>query len=241
MPRTAPEPTEDFSVGSLIVQMFLMGLVFYLWTSPVIHPVKIMVVLFHEMSHGIMALASGGQVQSIVVTADEGGSCVTVGGIGVLIVSAGYLGSMFFGGLLLYLSKVRGSVPIVYSLLTLLITAAICTVLHDPYTRAFATGLAGTFICLGLLAPNFIGVLVLRLLGTVSCLYSLIDIYHDVLAENEGAHLVQNDATAFARMTGIPATTVGAMWLAASAIFFAAVLWSVLRKHRSDAETGTTT
>ena len=218
----------ELSAWSLFLQCSLMGVVFYLWSSPVMQPVKIMVVLFHEMSHGIVALASGGQVRSIMVTADEGGACETVGGVALLIVSAGYLGSMFFGGLLLYLSNIRGSAPIVYTLLTLVLASAIMTVLHDPYSRTFATALAGSFICIGLLAPNWVAVFFLRVLGTVSCLYSMIDIYSDILA-TPSTHVADNDATAFARLTGIPPATVGIVWLLASFVFFLVVLKSTLR------------
>lgn len=228
---TAATYTEDFSPRNLFVQCLLMSAVFYLWSSPLIQPVKIMVVLFHEMSHGLVAILSGGEVRSIVVTANEGGACETVGGHGPLIVSAGYLGSMMFGGLLLYLSKFRSVVPVIYTLLTLTLAAAIFTVLHDPYSRTFATGLAGAFICIGLLAPNFLGVLFLRILGTVSCLYSIIDIYCDILADS-GAGSLQNDAVAFSQLTGVPASTVGMAWLAVSVVFFLIVLKAVLKPPR---------
>ena len=219
---------EEFSLPTLFLQCALMSLVIYAWSSPVIQPVKIMVVLFHEMSHGLMALASGGDVLRIVITADEGGSCETQGGIGTLIVSAGYLGSMLFGGLLLYLSRFRSCVPVVYTLLSLTLGAALFTVLHDPYSRTFATALAGSFIFLGLLAPAFVGVFFLRVLGTVSCLYSIIDIYVDILADH-GEQFAQNDAIAFANLTGIPASTVGAAWLGISLVFFVLVLRALVR------------
>ena len=229
------ETSDDFSPASVMFQCTLMAGVFYLWSTPLIRPVKIMVVLFHEMSHGIVALLSGGQVRSIVIAADEGGACETVGGIPILIVSAGYLGSMFFGGLLLYLSRTRGAVPVIYSLLTLVLTAAVVTVIHDPYTRTFATTLAGTFIFLGLIAPAGVGSFFLRILGTVSCLYSILDIYHDILVAPAGAQVVPNDATAFASMTGIPASTVGLSWLCVSVVFFLAVLRSLARASERSA------
>lgn len=227
MSRTA-NYSETFSPFTVFLQAFLMTVVFYMWSSPVIQPIKIMVVLFHEMSHGLMALASGGEVLRIVVTADEGGACETAGGVGELIVSAGYLGSMLFGGLILYLSKIRACVPMVYSLLALILAAAIFSVLHDPYSRTFATGLAGCFIFLGLLAPVFLGVLFLRILGTVSCLYSIIDIYSDILATGAET-LAENDAVAFSNLTGVPASTVGLIWLCVSVVFFLFVLKAIAR------------
>jgi hypothetical protein len=219
----AAEYQEGVSVPLIVWQCFLTSAVFYMWASPVIQPVKLMVVLFHEMSHGLMALASGGSVLEIVITADEGGACATEGGAAILIVSAGYLGSMFFGGLLLYLSRFKGCVPVVFTALTLVLGAAIFTVLHDPYSRTFASALAASFLFVGLFSPTVVGAFFLRILGTVSCLYSIFDIYWDILAEGSSS-LGQNDAVAFSELTGIPSDAVGMMWLAVSTLYFLVVL-----------------
>lgn len=218
------EYADNFSVSQFIVQCLLIGMVFCFWHSPAIQPVKLMVVLFHEMSHGIVALASGGRVLNIAITADEGGWCESDGGVTVLIVSAGYLGSMLTGGLMLYLSRFRASVTGVYILLTLTLTAAIFTVLHDAYSRTFATSLAGSFIVLGFLMPGFLGALFLRLLGTVSCLYSIFDIYWDILANDSPGHAAENDAVAISSITGMAPHAVGFIWLALSVVYFLVVL-----------------
>ena len=95
-----PRQGDLFSLSHLVLQMVLTCLVFYLWSSPLAQPIKLMVVLFHEISHGVMALFTGGKIISILITADEGGACETEGGSEALIVTAGYLGSMFVGGML---------------------------------------------------------------------------------------------------------------------------------------------
>ena len=216
-PKTQ-EP-EGISLQNLILQLGLMCAVFYLWSSPAMHPIKLMVVLFHEMSHGLMAMLTGGDVVSIVITADEGGACETEGGIETAIVSAGYLGSMFFGGLILFLSRARHSVPVVFGLLTLTLVAAVATVLRDDYSRTFASCLAGAFVVIGFIMPPSIGAFCMRALGTFSCLYSLFDIYWDVLA-NHGPEAAINDAVAFSELTGAEPQTVGMAWLFASVVFF---------------------
>jgi hypothetical protein len=215
---------EGVSVFHVITHCFLICVVFYLWTSPAIHPLKLMVVLFHEMSHGLMALVTGGRILSIVITADEGGACETEGGVALLIVSAGYLGSMFFGGLLLYLSRFRECIPGVCMILTLALGAGIFTVLHDSYSRTFATGLAGSFIFVGLLLPALVGILCLRIIGTVSCLYSIFDIYSDILARSHHEPAPENDAVAFSQLTGMDARAVGFLWLGLSFVYFLAIL-----------------
>lgn len=234
----AAEYQEGVSVPLIVWQCFLISAVFYMWASPVIQPVKIMVVLFHEMSHGLMALASGGRVLEIVITADEGGACETEGGAALLIVSAGYLGSMFFGGLLLYLSRFKACVPVVFTALTLTLGAAIFTVLHDPYSRTFASALAGSFVFVGLLSPAVVGAFFLRILGTVSCLYSIFDIYWDIIANGSSGSLGENDAVAFSQLTGMPADVVGMMWLGVSTLYFLAVLKIIVTQGAAPPQAG---
>ena len=176
-----------------------------------------------------MALASGGTVYDIRITADEGGACRSDGGNALLIASAGYLGSMFFGGLILRAARGGASVPVAYALLTLLLLGASVTVLHDPYSRTFALSLGGFFIFLGLFLPAFVGAFGLRIIGTVSCLYALFDIYSDLLAGGPGKG--ENDAQAFSSLTGMPEEAVGALWFLVSALFFLVILKTSLESE----------
>jgi hypothetical protein len=216
------------SLPSLLLQICLILLSFLLWQEPFIQPLKLLVVLLHEMSHGLMALATGGTVHEIRITPQEGGACRSEGGNGILVASAGYLGSMFFGGMILRAARGGSSVPVCYALLALLVLGAAVTVLHDPYSRTFALALAGSFIFLGLVAPAFVGALFMRAIGTVSCLYAIFDIYADLLAPGAGQGEMENDAQAFAALTGVPEGAVGFLWLAISLLFFVAVLRSSL-------------
>ena len=70
---------DTISLQNVVLQFSLMSLIFYLWSSPIIVPLKILVVLFHEMSHGLMAILSGGKVIDITINYTEGGSCETLG------------------------------------------------------------------------------------------------------------------------------------------------------------------
>jgi len=53
--------------------------------------------------------------------------------------------------------RFRGAIPIVYTSLTLTMATAIFTVLHDPFSRSFATALAASFIFLGSSRPRSSG------------------------------------------------------------------------------------
>ena len=93
----AKEPVSWKELGGMVA---LMVPVLLLWDSIAIFPLKIIVIFFHELSHGIAALLTGGSVQEISVSSREGGYCLTLGGSPFLILSAGYLGSLFWGGVI---------------------------------------------------------------------------------------------------------------------------------------------
>lgn len=77
------------------------GLIF-LWGTPFMAPFKIFVVYLHEISHGIGALLTGGEIQSISVGYDESGYTTAIGGSFLVMAISGYIGSVLFGSLMLY-------------------------------------------------------------------------------------------------------------------------------------------
>ncbi len=204
----------------IFLQITLIFLALSHWNYAFLAPVKLMVVLLHEISHGLMALATGGTVQAIVITPDETGACRTSGGNDLLIISAGYLGSMFFGGLILHCSRSRAHSAGIYALLSLLIFTAAMTVIEDDYSRKFAIGVVGVGLVLAMFCPGILSGLILRCLGTVSCLYALIDIYNDTLSQTAHDLGLQSDASAFAELTGLSAGAVGLGWLLTSGVYF---------------------
>lgn len=206
------------------LQIGLVCAAFSFWDSSVLQPIKLMVVLLHEMSHGLMALATGGSVEDIVITPNEGGACETAGGNVFLIVSSGYLGSMFFGGLILSASRSRARSTMVYALIAFLLFAASFTVVQDGYSRRFALSVAAAAILVGAFAPGFITCFILRAVGTVSSLYAIVDIYNDILSRTAQTGRVQSDAAALAEITGISAVAIGLGWLLLSLGYFVLVL-----------------
>lgn len=60
---------------------------------------------FHEMSHGIAALVTGGQIISIQLFANGAGLCTTQGGISVIISFFGYAGATLWGWLIVNIAK----------------------------------------------------------------------------------------------------------------------------------------
>jgi hypothetical protein len=72
-----PEKTRWGHAVSLVVLLLVVGV---LWNTPLSYPLRILTVFFHELSHGLMALLTGGSIQEISVVKEEGGVCKTLGG-----------------------------------------------------------------------------------------------------------------------------------------------------------------
>jgi len=83
----------------------------YLWYTPVIYPLKIFVVLLHEVSHALALWVTGGEVASITLNALQGGATYGRGGIPLITLSAGYLGSLGLGALLVMGAQTRRVSP----------------------------------------------------------------------------------------------------------------------------------
>jgi hypothetical protein len=196
--------------------------VWLLWWSPVIYPIKLFVVLLHETSHALMALATGGRVDRIVITADQGGACYCPGGNAFLTLSAGYLGSMLWGALILILAQARRPAPrTTTTAIGVAVLALTALFVRNPFGVLFGALFGGALVALRG-AGRTVHVLVLTALGLTSCLYALLDIKSDVL---DRPHL-PSDAYMLAQLTGVPTAVWGLLWIGVGA----AVGWLLFRR-----------
>src|SRR5262245_59202993 len=78
-----------------------------LWPTVWIYPLKIFVVFLHELSHAIAGLATGGRVERITLDPYQGGATYVNGGNALIMLSAGYLGSLLWGLGLLLVARLR--------------------------------------------------------------------------------------------------------------------------------------
>lgn len=96
---------------------------FVLWFLPfadyLVYPVRLFVTFIHEGSHALAALLTGSSVQSLTVASDGSGMVQTLSGnpLSVLITSsAGYLGAIAYGSILLILIRRAYSARIVLAI-----------------------------------------------------------------------------------------------------------------------------
>ena len=76
------------------------GVLWFLWDTALVYPLKIFVVLLHEVSHALAAVGTGGFIEKITLDPRQGGACYCPGGNAFLTLSAGYLGSLAWGALM---------------------------------------------------------------------------------------------------------------------------------------------
>jgi hypothetical protein len=182
-----------------------------LWSTWVVWPLKILVVFFHELSHGLAAIVTGGSIDHLEVVEQQGGLCVTRGGNRFLTLSAGYLGSLIWGGLaLLVSSRTRRDRMVTVTMSSLILLAAIFWI--RPIV-GFGFGfhlLAGLVLLLiGTRLPQSVNDVFLKVFGLASCLYVIPDIWSDTIARSH----VRSDARMLSEMTHIPTVIWGGFWI----------------------------
>lgn len=228
--RTGPG-TDSRMLGSriLLASAFLTVLLYFVpFAGYLTYPLRLLGTFIHEGSHALAAILTGGWVQSISIQPDGSGLTKTIGGIGLIISPAGYLGAMLYGALLVSLIKrgVSGK-PL---LLTTGVLVGLVT-LGIFLGMLFTGNLFGLFwgilltVALGIagwkLTPQaaswtaaFIGIqCIMNALYDLGVLFSLTTMGH-------GA----NDAANMQHMTWIPAPVWATLWIATAL----GMLWIVL-------------
>ena len=203
------------------------GLLWFFWWSPVIYPLKVFVIFLHEISHGIASIATGGSIERITLDPRLGGACVCPGGNAFLTLSAGYLGSLAWGGVILEVGRrVPRRPDWVVRILGMLV--AILTVLYvrGGFGIAFGLlfGIALIYVALRLSAQ--VNRTLLTVLGLTSCLYAVLDIKGDILDRPE----LPSDAYMLAELTGVPTVAWGIVWIGAA---LSVSSWLFIRAYRA--------
>ncbi|RMH14672.1 MAG: M50 family peptidase, partial [Gemmatimonadetes bacterium] len=137
-----------------------------LWDTPLVYPLKVFVVLLHELSHAAVAVATGGSIERIVLDPAQGGACYCPDGNAFLTLSAGYLGSLAWGGVLLTAAQSR---RLDARWVTALVGAAV-VVLTALYVRnafglAFGLAFGGALLLAARRLPGHVNQVLVTVLG----------------------------------------------------------------------------
>ena len=217
-PTPAPAPAWRPAAGLAAIA----AVVLLAWSTPLVWPLKILVVFFHELSHGLAAIATGGSIDRIEVVAAQGGLCVTRGGSAFLTLSAGYLGSLLWGAAaLLAAARSRRDRGVTIALGGIIVLATVLWVrplLSFGFGFHLAAGMA--LVVIGTWLPAGVSDAVLRVFGVASCLYVVPDVWSDTIARSG----LRSDARMLAELTGIPTVVWGAFWIIAALLIVGAAL-----------------
>jgi hypothetical protein len=192
----------------------LIGFVFALWTTPVIIPLKILIVFLHELSHAGMTILTGGNVVSLSVSANQGGEVLSRGGSRFLILTAGYLGSLMIGlGLLISAMRTNADRAIMGLFGALMIFVTIFYI-RDQFAILFCIGTGVAMLLIAKFLPRDVSDLVLRVIGLTSMIYVPYDIFSDTIARSS----LRSDARMLAEEFGGATVLWGGSWLVISLV-----------------------
>ncbi|MBC8030425.1 MAG: M50 family metallopeptidase [Pyrinomonadaceae bacterium] len=217
-----------------------------LWFIPfaeiLTYPFRIFVTFIHEGGHAIAALLTGNSVDSLSVAANASGETYTTQG-GLLsqmfVSSAGYIGSMAYGALLLILIRksiaaravLIGSAGIVLALT--LIYGVFKPVVSGatwsgiPFTLLAGAGLTVGLIAVARFASARVASFFVSFLAVQLVLNALLDLKTVFFLSSPFAPAVPTDAMNMANATGIPAIFWAVTWISLSL----GILWLAMRAY----------
>jgi len=206
------------------------------------YPFRLFVTFIHEGGHAVAALVTGNSVRSLSVAMDGSGETYTTqGGIfsQMLIASAGYLGSMAFGALLLVLIReavaaravLAGSAVVVFGLTLVfgLIEPVVAggTLAGIPFTLAAGIVLSAALLVLARFAGPRVAAFFVSLLAVQCVLNAVLDLKTLFLLSSPFAASAQTDAQNMADATHVPAIVWTVIWIAIAG----GILWFALRLY----------
>jgi hypothetical protein len=181
-----------------------------------VYPLKIFVVLLHEISHAVMAVATGGSIERIELSPLQGGACYCPGGNAFLTLSAGYLGSLLWGGLMFSAARAkRVRAEWVTGFIGAIVVALTLLYVRTPFGLVFGIIFGAAMLTLGRKATPSLNRTILLALGLTSALYAILDIKSDII-DRPG---IESDAFMLAEITGIHTVAWGVLWITSAVAF----------------------
>ncbi len=186
-----------FIVSALLIQIPVVSIPFN-WIET----------FFHEISHGLATLITGGSISKIELLPDGAGFCYSYGGWQLLIAFSGYAGASGFGLLIYQIassSSHKVSKLVSFSVLALI---AVCLIfwVRDLLTVMILAVIALIFALPLKFASSTWLIHVTRLIGISLILNGLFSVINLIGRSNVG------DAANLARLTWIPAQIWVLLW-----------------------------
>jgi hypothetical protein len=234
----------------LLAAILSIALWFIPFAEILSYPFRIFVTFIHEGGHALAALVTGNSVQSLSVAMNGSGETYTTqGGLfsQMLVSSAGYIGAMTYGALLLVLIRrsvaarlvLVGSAAVVFALTT--IFGVVKPVMAGTWGSLGGlpfTLLAGVLISVGLFAvARFasarVATFLVSFLAVQCVLNALLDLKTVFFLSSPFATTVPTDALNMANATGVPAIVWSIVWISLSVLILAVTVRQYIGSRRS--------
>lgn len=208
----------------LVYLIFLLGLIMIGWEYPILYPLKLLVVFFHESSHALATILTGGTVKELVINSQQGGHVISQGGNSFIIFSAGYIGSLLWG-VAIYVATVKSlydkAIMTVLGLSVITITLVLSSSL---FSWLFGLLSGGAMLLMAKYLADKYNDFALRLIGLTSMMYAPLDIYSDTISRS----YLESDAYFLAESIGGTTLFWGSVWILISLIvIFYCLKWAL--------------
>ncbi len=218
MPKTKSKrkkkKAKDANRKELLILIAVDVFALLIWDTPVVYPVKLLVIAFHEISHALAAIFTGGSVLGMEVNSGLYGAVNSEGGNEFLIASAGYLGSLIFG-FLIFISADNKKLNLI---LSTSLSVILLLFIANFFTDAIAILILLGYVVFFYIAPRYLNPKInywtMRILGLLSSLYVIFDIKEDLFASDTFG----TDADRMAIITTVPAIYWSLLWFSVSLI-----------------------
>ena len=205
--------------------MAILITVVVLWNTIIIKPLKLFAVFLHELGHSLMAAVFGYGIQGLRINLDESGYAMTLPKStfsAFLIANGGYLGSILFALLILYLKKTSFKKFILGAAAILLLGVSIAYG-KSVFTIIYSAVFAGFVLVLYMAHNDKLNDWVIDIIGISSAAYAIYDTFVDTILVqlNLKLNIIHgwkgsqplSDAVQLEKMTHVPAFVWGLIWL----------------------------
>jgi hypothetical protein len=212
--------------------LIALAITLILWFIPffdlLAYPFRLFVTFIHESGHAIAAILTGNRVHSLSVSPNGGGAVYTSGGnwlTAMFVSSAGYLGAMAYGTLLLALIR-RGVSPraVLYTSALPILALTLRYGWATPFTLVAGVALALALLAVGRYARPAVANFLVALLAVQCIVNAFFDLRTLLFLSAPFSRGVHTDATNMARITHLPAIFWAFAWTALAIVMLVGAL-----------------
>ncbi|MBK8945948.1 MAG: M50 family metallopeptidase [Ignavibacteriae bacterium] len=200
------------TINQFGIVIFFVLISLFFFDSLILFPIKLFIIFFHEISHVIAGIVSGGRINFLTFDLNLSGKTSIDGGSSLFIASSGYLGSLIIGSLI-FISAFSNRLKKWYFNILALITFITSTNLVKGDLQIFLGIIVSILLFLiPRYVPEKFANPFLQYLGLISCMYITTDIKEDLLTQT----IRETDTQILEFLTGISANLWGLLWFVIS-------------------------